>query len=183
MLIRLDDINETGLTREYAASVAEFPELSGLEQRGGIAFPEPIVTKLRAYRVNEMVEVEGSVTTSARYDCSRCLRNFTAPLAIDFALTFVRELPAVSDEESGEELELNAEDLGLELLSGEEIDLHEMVQEQVLLGLPLQPLCDGACRGLCPHCGADLNMESCGCAGDGFGGKFSALKDLKIRQS
>lgn len=183
MQIRLDDINESGLTREYAAAVADFPELCGLEQRGGVAFPEPIVIRVRVFRVNTMVEVEGVVTTSVRYACSRCLKDFTAPLDVDFALTYVRELPPVNDEESGEELELNAEDLGLELLTGEEIDLHEVIQEQVLLGLPLQPLCDDACRGLCPHCGADLNNTTCGCSGDGFGGKFAALKDWKSRQS
>jgi len=183
MLIRLDDINESGLTREYAATVADFPELSALEQRGEVAFPEPIVTRVRAFGVNAMIEIEGVVSTSVRYACSRCLSNFTAPLAIDFALTYVRELPAVSDEESGEELELNAEDLGLELLAGDEIDLHEVIQEQVLLALPLQPLCDEACRGLCPHCGADLNSATCGCAGDGFAGKFAVLKDWKSRQS
>ena len=183
MLIRLDDINESGLIREYAAVVAEFPELTALEQRGDVVFAAPIATQLRAFRVDDMVEVEGTVTTLVRFDCSRCLKDFAQPLAIDFALTYVRELPAVSDEESGEDLELAAEDLGLELLPGDEIDLHGVIQEQVLLALPLQPLCTDTCRGLCPHCGADLNVETCSCAGDGFGGKFAALKDWQKKRS
>jgi DUF177 domain-containing protein len=43
------------------------------------------------------------------------------------------------------------------------LDLRPMVRDAVLLELPLAPLCGEDCRGLCPHCGADLNEEACGC--------------------
>jgi len=46
----------------------------------------------------------------------------------------------------------------------------------------MQPLCTPECRGLCPRCGADLNLGDCGCGGEtGPGSKFSKLKDLKIK--
>jgi uncharacterized protein len=38
-----------------------------------------------------------------------------------------------------------------------------LLRENVLLNLPLQPLCRADCRGLCPHCGVNLNESSCGC--------------------
>ncbi|HAD05424.1 MAG: hypothetical protein A2091_02475 [Desulfuromonadales bacterium GWD2_61_12] len=182
MLIRVDDIKEAGLNREYAAAAAEFPELSVLEQRGEVFFPEPITTKLRAIRVGEMIQLDGTVSTSVRFVCSRCLKVYPHVLELVFTLTYARNLPAIDDAETGEELELNAEDLGLELLSGDELDLHAVIQEQVLLGLPLQPLCEDTCRGLCPRCGVDLNTATCNCAGDGFAGKFSVLKDWSNRQ-
>ncbi len=45
----------------------------------------------------------------------------------------------------------------------DQLDLGRMVQDAVLLELPLAPVCRETCRGLCPHCGADRNEEDCGC--------------------
>jgi uncharacterized protein len=44
------------------------------------------------------------------------------------------------------------------------LDLGEAVREQILLGLPLKPLCREDCQGLCPRCGKDRNLGPCGCA-------------------
>ena len=45
----------------------------------------------------------------------------------------------------------------------DELDLGPMVHDAVVLELRW-PRCAGTdCRGLCPHCGADRNEESCGC--------------------
>ena len=62
------------------------------------------------------------------------------------------------------------------------IDLVPLVEQALLLELPLVPLCDDDCRGLCPRCGANLNEGPCQC-GDGPTGEdnpFAALKDFKF---
>ena len=46
----------------------------------------------------------------------------------------------------------------------EVLDLDDLVREEVLLAMPYKPLCKSDCRGLCPHCGVDLNTETCQCA-------------------
>jgi uncharacterized protein len=43
------------------------------------------------------------------------------------------------------------------------VDLGPLVHEAILAELPLAPLCDEACQGLCPHCGVDRNAEPCTC--------------------
>lgn len=48
-------------------------------------------------------------------------------------------------------------------LVDDQLDLGPMVRDALVLELPLAPVCDEACRGLCPQCGADRNEESCGC--------------------
>jgi uncharacterized protein len=48
-------------------------------------------------------------------------------------------------------------------LVNEEVDLHDLVRDAVLLELPLAPLCRPDCAGLCPSCGADRNDGDCGC--------------------
>ena len=62
------------------------------------------------------------------------------------------------------------------------IDLVPLVEQALLLELPLVPLCDDDCRGLCPRCGANLNEGPCQCD-DGPVGEdnpFAALKDFKF---
>ena len=44
-----------------------------------------------------------------------------------------------------------------------EVDLEPMVRDAVLLELPQAPLCRTDCRGLCPTCGTNRNLEPCRC--------------------
>ena len=83
------------------------------------------------------------------------------------------------DDAGGEEVELSAEEMGLIPFAGEEIDLREALQEQFIMALPQRALCREACKGLCPHCGADLNRVSCGCEPPAFNSRFDALKSFK----
>ena len=45
-----------------------------------------------------------------------------------------------------------------------EVDVRGAVREEVALAVSAFPLCREDCKGLCPHCGADLNAGPCGCA-------------------
>jgi len=45
-----------------------------------------------------------------------------------------------------------------------ELDLRPALREQWLLHAPGFALCEDDCKGLCPTCGADRNVEPCGCA-------------------
>jgi uncharacterized protein len=44
-----------------------------------------------------------------------------------------------------------------------QLDLAPMVRETALLELDRELLCRAECEGLCPVCGADRNVEPCGC--------------------
>ncbi len=48
------------------------------------------------------------------------------------------------------------------------------------MALPLRPLCKEECKGLCPRCGANRNVEDCDCAAPIMNSKFAALKDFKV---
>jgi uncharacterized protein len=179
MRIRIDDIKDEGLTLDFAEEATAFPELAEVSAAGDCEFTAPVKTRLRAFQVRGMVEVEGQVETTLRQSCSRCLEEYEETLSAPFALTYTRELPEV-EEDSGDEVEISAEEMGLILFEGEEIDLREAVQEQVIMGLPLQPLCRRECKGLCPQCGANLNEGECGCGSPDFSIKFAALKGFKV---
>ena len=178
MRIRVDDIKDKGLNLDYQERAEDLQLLADLEAAGECRFTAPVQLRGRAIRVAEVVEVEGDVSTNVRLSCGRCINDFETPIASHFALTYAREVPPVEDED-GEEIELNADELGLILFHGDEIDLSDAVAEQIIMDLPLRPLCHEGCKGLCPHCGADLNVRECGCTPAEFDTRFAALKNFK----
>ncbi|MEZ4599090.1 MAG: DUF177 domain-containing protein [Syntrophotaleaceae bacterium] len=181
MLIQIERIKAPGLILDLEESPETFPVLREMEEAGECCFPSPVKVHLRAFRLQEMVEVEGQVETIARFPCSRCLNEFDLKVEEGFAVAFTRQLPEVQDEEE-EGAELTAEDMGLILFQGDEIDLTDAIQEQVVMALPVRPLCRPECKGLCSQCGADLNLGDCGCDRGDFNIKFSVLKDFKVKK-
>jgi uncharacterized protein len=178
--IRIADIKDDGLSLDLVEGVEKFPVLQALQANGESVFTEPVTVHLRAVVASGMVEVSGQVATRAKMACSRCLKPSEVEVETPFELTYTRALPEIADEDGEEGVEISAEDMGLILYSGDEIDLRDAIQEQVVLALPFHPLCDRNCRGLCIKCGADLNEEPCQCGPQDFNIKFAALKNLKI---
>ena len=43
------------------------------------------------------------------------------------------------------------------------IDLEPIIEEALLLSLPMKSLCDEDCKGMCAVCGQNLNEQSCDC--------------------
>jgi uncharacterized protein len=120
--------------------------------------------------------VRGSLSGQLELACGRCLEPFAAPAAIDFDLLLV---PAPANATATAE-ELSPDDLDLDYYTGETIDLESIVREQIILMLPLKPLCEESCKGLCPHCGANLNRETCRCSTNAVDSPFARLAKLKI---
>jgi uncharacterized protein len=58
------------------------------------------------------------------------------------------------------------------------INLGDIVRQELLLGAPLQPLCQPDCPGLCSGCGAYLRDGSCSCSSTATEGPFAALAQL-----
>ena len=75
---------------------------------------------------------------------------------------------------------MSAEEAGLIPYGGDEIDLLEGLQEQVVLSIPYRTLCRDTCKGLCPKCGTDLNQRDCQCREESRDPRFEALKHLKL---
>ena len=181
MRIRTEDLEEGKLSIKFEQPPETFPVLAEMAESGAYTFTASIKAFLRAQQINDIVEVEGSISTAVRLDCGRCLQSFEMPLESKFALTYIEKDPAPEKNgSSDDEIELNAEDMGLIHYQGEEINLEKEIQEQVVLALPLKALCKQDCKGLCPRCGADLNTTACDCDRSSSGGKFDALKNLKL---
>lgn len=103
-------------------------------------------------------DVAGRVKTTLELECSRCLEPFTIPVDAGFEL---RYLPQAANAGDGER-EIAEEDLATAYYREGSLDIVEMLREQFQLALPMKPLHDERCRGLCPECGANLNRTDCG---------------------
>ena len=180
MRIHLDQIKENGLSLSYSEPAEAFPVLTELIQNDEIDFLKPVDTQLQVVRISDMIKVDGTFTTTLRINCDRCLKAYEIDLENDFMLTYTN---AYSDgpESEDEEQELSSEEMGLIHFRGEEIDLRQGIQEQVVLALPFRNICSEDCKGLCPQCGVDLNLSSCTCAKVVSAGKFAALRELKLK--
>lgn len=184
MRLELKDIKDGSLRETLSYPVSDFPVLAEMEQRGEIGFGDPLRFELRFQKAGQLVEVDGHFETRVTLGCSRCLQDYTTELAGDFALTFTpyaEEQHAERDEE--EEVELEADELGLVYYRDEVLELLPPLQDQLVMALPISPLCSDSCAGLCPECGCNLNEERCSCEKKVFNNKFSALAGLKIEPS
>jgi uncharacterized protein len=179
MRINVADIPEEGTILDIKASSQDFPELKQLAADGECRFKGDIVAQLKIRKVAGIAQVEGRIETKTILTCSRCLAEYGAPVVHHFAVDFTPELPE-PDAARGE-IALSAEDIGLIYYKGETIDFHDAIQEQVILSLPLRPLCREDCRGLCHNCGENLNESKCRCGGGNvIDPRFAVLSKLKL---
>ena len=152
--INLKTIPETGL----AVAIDLGPEWFARwhEADPGLEFADARITGVvHLSKHGHDILVRGSLSGQLELACSRCLEPFAAPAAIDFDLLLVPGPPSATAADA----ELSPDDLDLDYYTGEIVDLESLVKEQIILMLPLKPLCDETCKGLCPHCGANLNRE------------------------
>lgn len=121
--------------------------------------------EFQLYRTGEHVDCSGLVRTASHPACCRCLKVFSLPITVPIHLTLAplfentRELK----NQEKEDLELVKEDLEFAYYEGSSFNLGDLIREQVILAIPMQPLCAEDCKGLCQTCGKNLNEEDCGC--------------------
>ena len=108
--------------------------------------------------------------------CARCVEPVPIPLKGEFDLLF---RPESVDADTGERAITEDEtEIGYYGKSG--VLLEDVVREQVLLSLPGRTLCKTDCKGLCAHCGQNLNQGLCVCGGsaENRDSRWSALEAL-----
>jgi uncharacterized protein len=134
----------------------------------------PLVTG-RADRAGMDIRMRGQIEAELAAQCDRCLSEVVIPVEVPFDLLYA---PSDPGEGLPGEHELHDRDLDFAVYEHDQINLDELVLEQLELGLPSRVLCREECRGLCPQCGVDLNVEQCACKPQ-VDPRWQALADLK----
>src|SRR5574337_1410111 len=153
MLVERSQIPPEGLDLE----VCEEPCWEGTE--GLWLSLAPVQASLHLEREGNGVLASGVFSTTAVVPCSRCSEPMSAPISDSLTVLYT----VASEAFGAEEVELSAAEMDIDVMRDDRLDLTELLRENVLLSLPLQPLCRADCRGLCPHCGVNLNERSCQC--------------------
>ncbi len=133
-------------------------------------FVEPLEVSFTACATRSgSVRVEGWLDALVRLTCRRCLTESEQRFEVPYRF-FV---------EPG--LEPEAADEGVYPLQreGDFLDLGPMVREEILVVVPEFSLCRKECRGLCPHCGADLNSDTCDCETAELDLRWEVLRKLR----
>lgn len=141
-----------------------------------IRLVEPIQLDLRLERVGQDVRVGMRLVAAVSLACARCLDPLVLPIEVQTRFTFCKDCGRTWQPR---EMRLAVEDLETGSYHGEEIDLSDLVYEQIVLSLPMKPLCREDCKGFCPRCGTNLNVENCGCVDTGGDPRWDALRRVK----
>jgi len=151
---------EVAKIREPHLRIERTDEPSAYGSEDDYRLVSPVHLALDVHKDGHRVRVKGRLQTVIELACSRCLEAFAIP--VDAAVDLVY-LPSEKGPLRGDEHELHDGDFGTAYYDDGVIDLADLVREQVYLALPMKPLCQDACKGLCPHCGTNLNSGSCAC--------------------
>jgi uncharacterized protein len=117
-------------------------------------------------RVEKGLFVHGTVRSQLNLDCVRCLNPFVFPATLKLA-----ELFSMPDIDPNPGVVYAVSESG-------ELDLAPLIRELTWLTIPIKHLCDPACRGLCSHCGVNLNHETCQCEEIRIDPRLAPLKEL-----
>ena len=141
----------------------------------------PVSVKGRISRTDEdAFNLSGCLVAELELACVRCLATFEASISEDLDLLFLPQADNVApggEDDRG----LRGDELLVSFYRDDQIDLSHMAWEQVVLALPMKPLCKSECKGLCPECGVNRNSSSCSCVRDDTDPRWQALKGLLDR--
>jgi len=138
-----------------------------------IAAPVSLNVAVRKDRMQ--FRLVGRVRTTIELTCSRCLDGFQMAVEEAFDVLYLPRTPAGD----GEERMVEDDDLSTAFYEDNVIDLGQLMQEQCYLAVPMKPLCNDACRGLCPECGTNLNTSSCACRSTWVDPRLAVLEQLR----
>lgn len=153
--------------QDFVVSVSELLRVGGSEGKlsidgrlpamvkagEAVRFLSPVHLDIALRNVGGSILVKGRIEADVELTCSRCLKTYTEHLSTD-----VSEIFRKPEEFERAGMEALSDEKVLSILN-DEIDLTFMVEQAGLLALPIKPLCDKTCKGLCPTCGEDLNIR------------------------
>jgi uncharacterized protein len=158
---------------ERVEQVYEPAELGQTHDDVRVVAPTTLVFDI--HKDQQQFRLVGRVQSTLELLCARCLEPLRWPVDAEFDLRYV---PFGATAGAGDH-EIAGDDLTTAFYEHEEIDLGQLMTEQFYLSLPMKPLCDADCRGLCPECGTNLNRGSCACERRWVDPRLAALGALK----
>src|SRR6204780_198300 len=167
------DVNElalrkTRIRKSYTPGTLDF-------HSGEFRQVELLEVRATAELVEGQIRLYGNLHTRVELVCERCPDTVVEEISRDFHL-FYRPMNSIAHDE---EFPLNLDDTEIAFFEGDGLFLADVLAEQVILALPMKVICRSDCRGLCSHCGANLNNEECRCEKNASDPRLAPLARLK----
>ena len=130
---------------------------------------------VRLLRTHHGLLVNATVDVQVTTTCARCL----VPCDRLSTLAVEEECYPTVDPATGRNMSPPDEAEGVVHIDTRQmLDLSDVLRQYLLTDEPLKTLCRNDCQGLCPECGADLNMEKCKCAEPAIDPRWGVLSAL-----
>lgn len=180
MFLDIKDLERQPLDFEEAFEPGVIDLGNEVRQRGPLAtngHAELVEEHHGKHQVIQDIRLRGSLKASLELQCARCLEPVPQDVKREFELLY-RPLGA---DAGRDELSVTDAEAEIGYYQGSGILLEDVLREQVLLALPLKVTCREDCKGLCPHCGKNLNQEQCSCVVPDEDPRWAALKEVRGR--
>jgi len=162
MLLKLKDIKEAegiSIPFAYGLDLSEYEFFGEKPLKDAVQVCGKLVNRAGAMEL--IADADFIIDTV----CSRCAKPIRVPKHQLIQRAFADSL---EDEENDD----------IFLIEGDTIDVDEMISEAIVLDMEFVHLCSEDCKGLCPRCGADLNMTKCSCEPEVMDERLAVLKDI-----
>ena len=123
----------------------------------------------------DLYRLNGTLQAQVITSCDRCADRAEFEVEQDF----VYQLHLEEEPEMASEYNCSDEDYEVLYLSEAFVESNDILSEQLMLALPEHRYCDDACKGLCSHCGVNLNEKRCKCEEINENSPFAILKKLQ----
>jgi uncharacterized protein len=164
----------TGATRRYEVDVPA-GEVQMLLDDDDVSTRGPLQGEVSMMRTTDGILVTGELSIMLALACDRCLDTIEIPVMLKLEDTF---RPTI-DIKSGAMLPLvSGEELATLIDEKHILDLSEVTRQNILLAVPMHPVCRQDCAGLCPQCGQNLNEGRCNCKTETVDPRWSKLERL-----
>lgn len=163
-------INVSEILKNYGGKIAVdgMIECEDAEFLGEhFAFIKPLSVKGSIVNNGKALELNADVSASVKTRCARCGCEIEVPI----------EFHADEAFQQGDNI---SEDEDITSFEGNEIVLDGVILNAFFMNIPTKHLCREDCKGLCPHCGKNLNEGACECSEEkDIDPRWAALAQIK----
>jgi uncharacterized protein len=166
------ELGSGGLDSWRVAGV--LPDSSLAELSAECRIMAPGLVNIIITKENNLWRVQGELEIAIELPCSRCLKKYTSSLMLNVNRYFaIGQDPALT-------IGQTEMDSDVVFLEDGEFSVLRFAEEEFILILPMIPLCDEGCPGLCQSCGADKNIAPCNCSIEEKPNPFAILGKMKL---
>jgi uncharacterized protein len=162
MMIDVSDLLRKKITKKEVKVSVDNSELFRTNKEVQCAKPVEFTGELSV--VSDLISLEGNLRAELSLQCSRCMEKFQETLELSIHEEFSNNLD-------------NEDDMII-FIDSDSIDITEVIENNIIMNLPIKKLCSEDCKGLCQHCGTNLNISTCSCGNNEVDPRLAQLKDL-----